>query len=189
MVTPVVRREAVAHLRERSEMSGRRACRVVWSDRASVRYRARRPDDGDLRARLKELAEERRRFGYRRLHVLLRQEGWAANRKKVQRLYREEKLMVRRRKCRKRALGTRRPMEIPARPGQRWSLDFVADTSISGLRVSRELDTLVRRHGKPEMIVSGLPLSAIGPGTMASGTELTSTAILVWSERNKVAWH
>ena len=204
MVTPVVKREAVAHLRKDFGMSERRACRVVGSDRASVRYRATRPDDAALRQRLRTLAEERRRFGYRRLHVLLRQEGEVVNRKKVQRLYQEERLMVRRRKCRKRALGTRRPMEMPSRPGQRWSLDFVADTftdgrkfrmlavvddftreclglvadtSISGLRVSRELDTLVRLHGKPEMIVSD------------NGTELTSTAILVWSERNTVAWH
>ena len=75
--------------------------------RALVRFRSRKPDDAELRARLRGLAHERRRFGYRRLHVLLRREGWAVNRKRVQRLYREERLMVRKRGGRKRALGLR----------------------------------------------------------------------------------
>ena len=88
-------------------MSERRACRVLKADRASVRYQTRRADDGRLRERLKALAGERRRFGYRRLHVLLRREGHAVNKKRVQRLYREEKLTVRRRGGRKRALGER----------------------------------------------------------------------------------
>ena len=70
-----------------------------------MRYRSTRPDDAALRERLKALAQERRRFGYRRLHVLLRREGHAVNRKRVQRLYREERLTVRRRGGRKRALG------------------------------------------------------------------------------------
>lgn len=113
MVTPVVKRGAVAHLVKNFRMSERRACRVVGSDRTSVRYRARKPDDTMLRTRLKALAEERRRFVYRRLHVLLRQEGGVVNRRKVQRLYKEENLMVRLGNCRKRALGTCRPMEMP----------------------------------------------------------------------------
>ena len=92
-------------------MSERRACRVLGSDRTSVRYQATGPDDTALRDRLKALANERRRFGYRRLHVLLRREGHAVNKKRVQRLYREEKLTVRRRGGRKRAMGTRRPIE------------------------------------------------------------------------------
>ena len=88
-------------------MSERRACRVLGADRSCVRYQARRPDDTALRARLKALAAERRRFGYRRLHVLLRREGHLVNKKRVHRIYREEKLMVRRRGGRKRAMGTR----------------------------------------------------------------------------------
>ena len=87
-----------------------------------------------LRERLKALAQERRRFGYRRLHVLLRREGHAVNRKRVQRLYREERLTVRRRGGRKRALGTRRPIETPTAANQRWSLDFVADQFTDGRR-------------------------------------------------------
>jgi putative transposase len=82
-------------------------------DRSSVRYRSTRPDDSALRTRLRELAAQRRRFGYRRLHVLLTREGLAMNHKKLRRLYREERLQVRRRGGRKRALGTRAPITIP----------------------------------------------------------------------------
>ena len=204
MVTPAAHREAAAYLQQAYEMSQRRACRVIGGDRASVRYQARRADDGELRERLKALAQERRRFGYRRLHVLLRREGHAVNKKRVQRLYREERLMVRRRGGRKRALGTRRPIETPTAANQRWSLDFVsdqftdgrrfrilevyddctreclalvADTSISGRRVARELDAIIGWRGKPVTIVSD------------NGTELTSNAILEWADQRKVDWH
>jgi transposase InsO family protein len=88
-------------------MSERRACRVISADRKSMRYRSCRADDGDLRSRLRELAGQRRRFGYRRLHILLRRDGITINRKKTQRLYREEGLTVRRRKGRRRAVGAR----------------------------------------------------------------------------------
>lgn len=94
MVTPAAHREAAAYLQSAYEMSERRASRLIGADRTSVRYQAKRPDDAALRERLKALAHERRRFGYRRLHVLLRREGHAVNRKRVQRLYREEKLTV-----------------------------------------------------------------------------------------------
>ena len=120
MVTPAAKREAVAYLAQTYEISERRACRLIKADRKTVRYRSRRPRDEALRLRLKELAAERRRFGYRRLHVLLRVEGHAVNRKKTQRLYREEGLTVR-----KRATGSRAPILIEARPNARWSVDFV----------------------------------------------------------------
>ena len=204
MVTPAAHREAAAHLQSAHEMSERRACRVLGVDRTSVRYRATRPDDGALRDRLKTLAQERRRFGYRRLHVMLRREGHVVNRKRVQRLYREEKLTVRRRGGRKRAMGTRRPLDQPLVANQRWSLDFVsdqltdgrrfriltvidnctreclalvADTSLSGRRVARELDAIIVRRGRPETIVSD------------NGTELTSNAILSWADETGVGWH
>ena len=204
MVTPAARREAAAYLRTAHGMSERRACRVLTVDRASVRYEAARPDDGPLRERLKALAQERRRFGYRRLHVLLRREGQVVNRKRVQRIYREEKLTVRRRGGRKRALGERRPMETPVAANQRWSLDFVSDqmtdgrrfrilavvddctrecltlvpdTSISGRRVARELTAIIAWRAKPTTIVSD------------NGTELTSNAILAWADERKVGWH
>jgi putative transposase len=203
VVTPAARREAVAHLVSAHEMSERRACTVLGVDRSSVRYRAKRPDDGALRARLKALAHERRRFGYRRLHVLLRREGWATNKKRVQRIYREEKLTVRRRGGRKRALGVRAPAVIADRPNASWSLDFVhdqmtdgrrfrvlavvddctreclalvPDTSISGVRVARELDAIIAWRGPPGAITSD------------NGTELTSNAILAWADERGVAW-
>jgi putative transposase len=196
--------EAAAHLQSAHGMSERRACRVLGVDRTSVRYKATRPADTELRERLRTLAAERRRFGYRRLHVLLRREGHAVNRKRVQRLNREEKLTVRRRGGRKRAMGTRRPIEVPLQANQRWSLDFVsdqmtdgrrfriltvvdnctreclalvADTSISGLRVARELDRLVQLRGRPETVVSD------------NGTELTSNAILTWADDMQIGWH
>ena len=119
MVTPAAKREAVAHLKTAFEMSERRACRVIGCVRMTVRYRSRRPDDPKLRERLVALARERRRFGYRRLLVFLRREGFTVNHKRLFRMYREERLMVRKRGGRKRALGTRTPMPVPARPHDR----------------------------------------------------------------------
>ncbi|WP_373458637.1 IS3 family transposase [Sphingomonas faeni] len=204
MVTPAAKREAVAHLQTALGMSERRACAVVGADRKSMRYRSCQSDDGDLRSRLRELAQQRRRFGYRRLHILLRRDGITINRKKTQRLYREEGLTVRRRKGRKRAVGARAPAPVLALPNQRWSLDFVhdqmatgrrfrilnivddvtreclravLDTSISGKRVVRELADLIAERGAPKMIVSD------------NGTELTSNAVLAWSGDVGVEWH
>ena len=91
-------------------MSERRARTIIASDRSTVRYRAKRPDGAALRARLRELADQRRRFGYRRLHVLLRSEGWTMNRKKTQRLYGEEGLAVRRRRSHRRIAVARTPI-------------------------------------------------------------------------------
>ena len=185
--------------------SQRRACKLVGLAAKTYRYASRRPDDGQLRVRLRALASERRRFGYRRLHILLAREGILLNHKKLFRVYREERLGVRKRGGRKRALGTRSPMALPDAANQRWSLDFVsdalssgrrfrvlavvddftreclglvADTSLSGLRVGRELDRIVEQRGcRPAMIVSD------------NGTELTSHAILRWQEARSVLWH
>ena len=99
MVTPAVKREAIVHLRSAFEVSERRACSVIAVPRMTVRYRLRRPDDAKLRERLKALAHERRRFCYRRLHVLFRREGYRVNHKRIYRLYREERLLVRRPGC------------------------------------------------------------------------------------------
>jgi putative transposase len=171
MVTPAAKREAVAHLRTAFDMSERRACRSIGCVRMTVRYRSRRPRDDELRQRLRALAHERRRFGYRRLHVLLRREGFTVNHKRLFRLYREERLMVRRRGGRKRALGTRAPMLVPQQPNEHFVADqfidgsrmrilivvddcsreclaLIPDTSISGIRVARELDRLVADRGK-----------------------------------------
>ena len=158
-----------------------------------------------MRTRLRELAAERRRFGWRRLKLLLEREGIRMNHKKLRRLYAEERLQVRRRGGRKRALGTRAPMALPQGSNQRWSLDFaadtltdgrrfrilvvlddftreclalIADTSLSGARVARELTAIAaQRRAHPLLCVSD------------NGTELTSNAILTWCQMTKVGWH
>jgi putative transposase len=185
-------------------MSERRACRTIGCQRMTVRYRRRRADDSRLRERLVALARERRRFGYRRLLIFLRREGFVVNHKRLFRVYREERLMVRKRRGRKRALGSRTPMPVPARPNELWVLDFVsdqlvsgrrlrilaiydvcirrclaaiADFSLSGKRVARELDRLIAAHGKPRAIGSD------------NGTELTGNAILTWTTDSGVDWH
>lgn len=107
-MTPAARREAVAHLCAEHEVSQRRACDVLDVDRSSVRYNSVRPDDTDLRKAIRDVARERRRFGYRRIGVMLEREGITMNHKKLRRLYALEKLQVRKRGGRKRALGTRR---------------------------------------------------------------------------------
>jgi putative transposase len=204
MVTPAAERDAVAHLRTMFGMSERRACRVLSCCRMTVRYRALRTDDVALRERMKAIAHERQRFGYRRLHVLLQREGHLVNHNRLFRIYREEKLAVRRRGGRKRAMGTRAPMLIPMQPNDRWSLDFVsdqltdgrrfrvltviddctreclalvADTSLSGLGVARELKTLIANRDRPRTIVSD------------NGTEFTSNAILGFADRQRIDWH
>lgn len=115
-------------------MSERRACRVIHADRRSVRYRSTRNDDADLREKLRELANQRHRFGYRRLQILLRREGIMTNRKKKQRLDQEEGLAVRRRRRRKRAVRMWAPAPELSLPNQRWSLDFVHDQMASARR-------------------------------------------------------
>ena len=204
MVGPAARREAVVHLRTALEMSERRACTLIAVDRTMIRYRSRRPPDAELRARLRELANQRRRFGYRRLFILLRREGEPSGVNRIYRLYREEGLTVRKRRARRRAVGTRAPILVEARVNARWSLDFVhdqfalgrrcrilnivddvtreclaaiPDTSISGRRVARELTMLIKTRGKPGMIVSD------------NGTEFTSNAILGWATDHQVEWH
>ncbi len=128
MVTPAVKREGVAHLRSLPGLSERRACRIAGADRRMIRYLAQRAPDSVLRGRLRDLASERRRFGYRRLFVLLRRAGEPSGISRIYRLYREEGLTVRKRKARRRAVGTRAPILVEARPNARWSLDFASRT-------------------------------------------------------------
>lgn len=179
-------------------------CELVDIAPRVYRYQSTRSDDTEVRRRLVELSAQRRRFGYRRLHILLKREGWDLNWKKLYRIYKEERLTVRKRGGRKRALGTRAPMAIPQDRNQRWPLDFVSDTlvdgrrfrilcviddfsreclatvvdnSLSGMRVARELDLISERRGSPCMVVSD------------NETELTSNAILKWQQDRQVEWH
>lgn len=185
----------MVHLCKAHGVSQRRACNAMQVDRSMVRYQSRRLDDSELREEIKLVGKERRRFGCRRIQVMLERKGIFMN---------HNKLLVRRRGGRKRALGTRKPMVLPDVPNQRWSLDFVndaftdgrrfriltviddytreniglmADTSLSGLRVSRELGQIVAKRGMPVTIVSD------------NGTEFTSMAILQWVQSNGIDWH
>lgn len=204
MVGPAAKRDAVARLKDIMGLSERRACQIVSADRKMIRYRSCRPPEVESRAKLRDLANERRRFGYQRLFILLRRDGEASGVNRIYRLYREEGLAVRKRKARRRAVGSRAPMLVEAKANTRWSLDFVhdqltcgrrfrvlnvvedvtreclaaiPDTSISGRRVARELTALIERRAKPGMVVSD------------NGTELTSNAIFARSKDHKVEWH
>ena len=183
--------------------SQRKACRLVGIAPKVYRYTPFIKDQA-IRSRLRELSSQRRRFGYRRLHLLLQREGADMNIKKLYRIYKEEGLSVRKRNGRKRALGSRAPMSLPTQPNQRWSLDFVSDslthgrririltviddfsreclacvvdTSLSGVRVTRELEQIARLRGYPDTIVSD------------NGTEFTSNAMLKWQKLRQVNWH
>jgi putative transposase len=200
---PQEKRVAALRVMAKHDISQRRACKLVSVDPKTVR-REHVPDSPEIRVRMHAIANERRRFGYRRIGVMLEREGIVMNHKKLRRIYREEGLTVRRRKGRKRATGMRQPLALPTAPSKRWSLDFlsdvlgqgrrfrifavaddftreclalVPDTSISGARVARELDAVIRLYGKPETIVSD------------NGTELTSRAILEWQNERGVSWH
>lgn len=199
-----MKRRAVRDVMDRHGLSERRACQLANLHRSVFQYEKEDGGDEALRRRLRELANERRRFGYRRLHILLQREGVEVNHKKLFRLYREERLTVHKRGGRKRALGTRRPILLPDRANQRWSLDFVSDAlsdgqrfrvlcivddctrealatvvdrSMSGRRMTRELDALIRRRGQPDLIVSD------------NGTEMTSHAVLRWCQDTGAGWH
>ena len=182
-------------------LSERRAYRLAGLSRSVQQYQPIDRDDGAIIARLKELASENRRYGYLRLHALLRREGLALNRKRTYRLYRLEGLQVRTKKRRKLPRRDRVAPQAPEKPMQRWSLDFmsdqladhrrfrvlnvvddfsrfcpgqIVDLSISGERLARFLDELGDEIGLPEEIV------------MDNGPELTSKAMFDWSERTGV---
>ena len=193
---PAVRRVAARHVQERWGYSERRACGLISLGRSTHRYEVHGRDDTPIRVRLLELAAVKRRYGYRRLYVLLRREGVLVNHKCVERIYREECLSVRKRK-RKRAAGVRAGTWLAAtRPNERWSLDFVSDalcwgrkvrmltvvdtytreslaievdTSLSGARVARVLDRVISERAVPGEIV------------MDNGPELTSKALDQWA--------
>ena len=180
-MTPAARRQAVAIAQEEHGLSRRRACRLIGISRSLVEREPKRARDHErLRERLRALAGERRRFGYRRLHELLRREGFMANHKLVERLYREEKLAIRRRGRQKRGAGTMAGHWCPIAANQRWSLDFtedclangrkfrtanlkddctrecpaiIADFSLPGARVVTMLEDVARDRGHPDMLV------------------------------------
>ena len=177
---PAARRQAAAIAQQEHGLPRRRACGLVGTSRSLAEREPKRVRDHErLRQRLRAPAGERRRFGYRRLHELRRREGWKANHKLVERLYREEKLAIRRRGRQKRGGGTMAGHRCPIAANQRWSLDFtedglasgrrfrtanlkddctrecpaiVADFSLPGSRVVAMLDQVAGGRGYPDML-------------------------------------
>jgi putative transposase len=183
-------------------VSERIACRFARCNRQTYRYRSRRPGDGPLLERLKGLALQRRRFGYRRLQILLRRDGFVANHKRVYRVYAAAKLQVRKR-LKRRVCFARVPVEAPAlKLNERWSGDFVSDTLSSGRRfrtfnltddclhkgLAIEVDTSITG----ERVTRVLDRVAVGRGcypkvlVFDNGPELTSLAVLAWAARHRV---
>ncbi len=201
MVRPAGKRKVVSHLISAHGLSQRRACRLADLNLSTWQYRPRQQERDGLRQRLRDLAAERRRFGYRRLHLLLRGEGWQVNHKAVHRVYVEERLQVRRRKRKRVCRSERSPMLVPQAPSERWSMDFQhdllatgqrfrtlnifddfsrecptieVDTSLPGSRVVRVLDRLAETRGLPAEIV------------LDNGPEMISKALDEWAYRRGV---
>lgn len=178
----------------------RHACTLVGISRSTLRHKSQRRSDLGLRERIKTIADERRRFGYRWIAVLLQRDGEVVNHKRVYRIYCEENLQVRKRR-RKKLRVFRRPLGPATRPRQRWSLDFVCDTlanghrfrtlnvvddftreclaievdfSLPGKRVTRVLERLVLFHGSPDCIV------------LDNGPELTCRAMKAWCMQRNI---
>lgn len=190
-------------MKEVTSISERRACLLVGINRASMRYQADvKPEDDALQARIKELALERRRFGYRRIHRLLRREGFEVNHKRVYRLYRDAGLIVSKRKRRKSLSVEREPLLLPSIPNHTWSMDFVMDalssgrrikcltivddytkecldlpvaTGVSGEELVRTLDAIAAFRGYPEAVRTD------------QGAEFTGKALDQWAYDNGVA--
>lgn len=191
----------MVHLQEEFQLSERRACVIVGLCRNSYRYQAKPKNDAEIRSRLRELAEQRRKFGAPRLHTMLHREGHLINHKRTERLYREEDLSLRLKKRKKRKSQLRVVMDRPERINQHWSMDFVSDSlysgrrfrvltvvddlsrecpvlevdhSLTGQRVSRILDRISMTRGLPEVI------------TVDNGPEFISKALDLWAYENNV---
>lgn len=187
---------------EHFEISQRRACGLMGIERSSFKYQGQRREDGALRAALRQAAAERKRFGYRRLTWMLRRHGWKDNHKRIERIYREEKLQVQRRKRKRTAKGRGQPLAIPGSANERWSIDFMqdcladgrrirllnivddytreclkieVDTSLGGSRVVRALNEIIEERGCPKLLLSD------------NGPEFTGKALDRWAYKTGVA--
>jgi putative transposase len=199
-----MKKSVAGHLQEAHGLSQRRAARLVKTAPRTLRYKSKRTDDTLVRVRLRELARERPRWGYRRLHVLLQRESLVLNRKKTHRLYREERLHLRPKRRKRITSSTRVTPTAPTGPNQMWTMDFVhdaladgrafrtlnvmdvwsrqalaieADTSLNGLRVVRVLDELITKRGKPALI------------QVDNGGEFRGVVLDQWAYHNKVKLH
>lgn len=204
MVAPQAKRACVEMVMQEYEISERHACQLAGAQRSMCRYRKRKADDSEILKKIKEIAYEKRRYGYRRIYMVLKRMKHHINHKKVYRLYQTAGLKVMKRGGRKKALGIRRLESLITKPNQRWSLDFVhdalasgrkirlltimdtytreslriiVDTSLGGHDVTKVLEELVRERGKPEIITSD------------NGTEFTSNRVLSWCHERDIHWH
>ena len=198
MVRPSARREATRLLQSEFGVSERRACRVMGQSRSAFRYKPRRGDDDELRVAVREAAYALPRDGYRRVHLTMREQGFKVGQRRVRRIYREEGLAVRRRRRRRLKPVVRRPMELPSRPVERWSMDFVHDqlsdgriirvfaviddftrecvamkvgTSLCSSDVAGELFRAIQERGRPDRLVCD------------NGPEFTSAHFQKWAAR------
>ena len=203
MVAPQARRACCRAVVQTHGYSERKACQLIGANRASIRYVSNKLDEGLLKERIISIAHEKRRYGYRRIHVLLKRKGITMNHKKLFRIYIELGLKVLKRGGRKRAIGTRIIAMELTKKNQEWSLDFVhdvlangrrlrmltvadnftreslkitVDTSLNGHRVCEELEQVVETRGKPDRILSD------------NGTEFTSTSVLKWCRDQGIRW-
>ena len=139
MVGPRAKREAVRVVREQAGLSERRACGLIGMHRGSWRYRRKEQNEAALRARLREWAAERPRFGYRRLYIFLRREKaedgtlrWLVHHKRVYRLYREEGLAMQRKRRKRFRAEARVPLAVPTRANEMWTMDYTHDQMAGG---------------------------------------------------------
>jgi putative transposase len=200
VVEPVAKRHVVEYIKQTHSLSERRACELSSLPRSSFRYQPKPDQNAELRVRLRELAEKRRKFGAPRLHTMLRREGHLINHKRTERIYREEGLSLRLKRRKKRISHLRVVMDRPERINQHWSMDFVSDSlyngrrfrvltivddlsrecpaleadhSLTGKRVARVLGRIALTRGLPDII------------TVDNGPEFISKALDLWAYENK----
>ena len=198
---PETKRKATRGLIESFGLSKNKACKIIDLRRTTFDYKSRREPDTELRKLLIEIAHKRRRFGSPRLYIMIRRKGIIVNHKKIERIYQEEKLQIRKRKKKKLTGCPRVPAPLPQKPNQRWSMDFMSDSfctgrrfrafnviddytreciaietdsSLPGKRVVRVLSRLIDLRGKPETI------------TCDNGPEFISKAVNEWAYKNNI---
>ena len=204
MVTPTARRDAAHHLAGDHQVSARRACGLMGIRRSSFYYEPKAADDGPLREAIRKMAGERRRWGCPRITSRLHRQGWHDNHKRIERIYQEERLQVRRRRRKRMSQGERKPLPVPTEPNELWAMDFVhdmtvdgrkikvltlldcyhreamrleADTSLNGVRVARTLEDVGAIRGYPKRII------------IDNGPEFTSSALDAWAFARDVELH
>ncbi len=201
-MTPARKRTVVQFFQVGFQVSERRACRVAAVKRSTVRYRSQAKDQTPLRQRLRELAASRVRYGYRRLHILLRREGWRVNAKRVYRMYREEGLSLRYKRAKKRVSMPRVTPPPATQPNERWSIDFLRDSLADGrpfrvftvvdnvTKVSPAIEADFSLKGTHVVAVLDRLKATVGlPKRLAvdNGPEFISKALDAWAYRNGVA--